>query len=474
MQNPLSQLVSDLKAKRAEFETALKSVETGEDLARAKALQAECDNLKSRIDVFTQRDEMQDGIKGLDSFLNDPVRGVPFSASGHDGAAADGGHLQVLGSVPAGTSYLETVKGVQQMVWEDGAGIFGESAWKAINTPDYRSAFRDYLRYPRHKISAKAMKTLEEGLDDQGGYLVPVDLINRIVQRKPTPTRVAGLVDSVNTSREFVEMMKLNYATDNIYTTGFRVTKTGEQAASATAARVTDTNLFGTIKIPVHTFMITGLVTLNMIEDAAFNPLNFFESKFSETVDILRDDKIINGIGRQEPKGLIQAMAGTGSGGGLDDPSISYVPTGDASALTADSLIALNCDVPEQYDDNCRYLFNKTSTYKAIKLLKDLNDRYLFGYGVQDSGLRSMGRPTDLDGYPFSWSGLMPNIAANNFPVIFGDFKGYMMVNRIGFSIQVLREVYAELGQVAVVGRVRFGGQVIEPWRLRGLKVATS
>jgi HK97 family phage major capsid protein len=61
----------------------------------------------------------------------------------------------------------------------------------------------------------------------------------------------------------------------------------------------------------------------------------------------------------------------------------------------------------------------------------------------------------------------MPNVAANNYPVIFGDLSGYTMVNRVGFSIQVLRELYAELGQVAVVGRIRFGGQVLEPWRLR-------
>jgi HK97 family phage major capsid protein len=233
------------------------------------------------------------------------------------------------------------------MVYEDGAGIFGENAWKAINTSDYRNAFRDYLRLPKHKISLKSMKTLEEGLDDQGGYLVPVDLINRIVQRKPTPTRVAGLVASVNTSREWVEMMKLNYATDNIYTTGFRVTKTGEQASSATAARVTDTNLFGTIKIPVHTFMITGLVTLNMIEDAAFNPLAFFEDKFNETTDILRDDKILNGIGRQEPRGILSTdRRHSQRRPGLDDPLISVVPSGDATLITADSLIALNCDVP--------------------------------------------------------------------------------------------------------------------------------
>lgn len=464
-QNPVAELVAQLTTKRAEFQAKIESIQTADDLLAAESLKADMTNLKNRIEVYTKADALKGDLGEIDSFLKEPARGVPF-------VGGDGG--SVLGSTPAGHSYLETIKGQQQMVFEDGPGVFGEEAWKAIQSPDYRSAFRDYLRLPKHKISAKSMKTLETGIDDQGGYLVPVDLINRIVMRKPTPTRVQGLVSAFNTSREFVEMMKVNYKADNIYTTGFRVTKTGEQATSATAARVTDTNLFGTIKVPVHTFMITGLVTLNMIEDAAFNPLAFFEQKFSETVEILRDDKILNGTGVMEPRGMLTRTAAAANGSGLDDPNISYIPTGDANLLTADGLIELNTDIPEQYDENCRYLFNKTSTYKAIKLLKDLNDRYLFGYGTADSGLRSMGKPTDLDGYPYVWSQLMPNVAAGNFPILFGDFQGYGLVNRIGFSIQVLRELYAELGQVAVVGRVRFGGQTLEPWRLRAQRVGVS
>lgn len=66
----------------------------------------------------------------------------------------------------------------------------------------------------------------------------------------------------------------------------------------------------------------------------------------------------------------------------------------------------------------------------------------------------------------------MPNVAAGAFPLIFGDLRGYQMVRRIGFSVQVLRELYAEVGQIALVGRVRFGGQVTEPWRMRALKVS--
>jgi HK97 family phage major capsid protein len=61
----------------------------------------------------------------------------------------------------------------------------------------------------------------------------------------------------------------------------------------------------------------------------------------------------------------------------------------------------------------------------------------------------------------------MPNTGANNYPIIFGDLRGYYLVNRVGFSVQVLRELYAETNQILLLGRVRFGGGVGEEWRIK-------
>lgn len=464
----LKSLVDELSTKSQALKTILN---LGNDLTQEKLLEgqgikARCDEIRARIDGLRTADAMKADLDGYTSYLNDPVRTAP-----HDGTPAGHGTegTSLLGTTDAGYSIVD---GKRQVVYEDGAGVFGAGTWKAINSPEYSCAFRDYLRLPKHKLSAKAMKTLEEGLDDQGGYTVPIELIARLVQRKATPTRVAGMVANVSTSREFLEMVKVNYASDNIYTTGFRVTKTGENPGSASAARVIDSGLFGTIKIPAHTFMISAPLTVAMIEDSALNITRWVSDKFNETVDVLKDNMIINGSGVMEPTGLLKSMAAAPGGAGLDDPYISTVKTGSASAVTADGIKNLTFDVPEQYDENCRFLFNKTSTHRQIGLLKDANNRYMFGMGYQDSGLNAPGRPTLLADYPYTWSQLMPNVAAGAFPIIFGDFMGYQLINRVGFSIQVLRELYAEIGQVVLLGRVRFGGQTIEPWRLRGQLVS--
>ena len=79
----------------------------------------------------------------------------------------------------------------------------------------------------------------------------------------------------------------------------------------------------------------------------------------------------------------------------------------------------------------------------------------------------SVGGKRQLAGYPVTYSGFMPNRGSANYPVILGDLGGYYLVERVGFSIQVLNEVYAEVNQKVLLGRLRFGGQVAEPWRIK-------
>ncbi len=469
----VKQLTDRMLAKHGEWKGLVEkgNAMTMEDLEKIPGVKAEYLELKGHVDRFNSASSVSD-LQAEEDYLRKPVRNFPHP-NDVNAALKSGTHL--IGSTEAGYTEIECRNGVIQIADEVGAGSIGEKQWNAIQKSEYKAAFTKLIRKKGDNrfMSGAEMKTLEEGLDDQGGYTVPIDVLtNKVIQRKPTPSRIAAMCSQLNTSREVLEMMKVNYSSDNIYSTGFRVTKTGETPSSATAMRVTDTNLFGTIKIPVHTFMISAPITVNMVEDSAIDPIGWLSSKFAETVEILKDDKVINGTGKMEPRGLVNAVASAAAGQGTDDPNISYVVSGDANTLTPDGLINLALDVPEQYEDACKYYFNKVSTFKAIRQMKDLNDRYLFGTGVQDSGLATATRPSDLLGYPYVFSGLFPNVSAGTFPVFFGDMSGYQLVNRIGFSVQILRELYAESNAIVLLGRVRFGGQVIESWKLRAQKVS--
>lgn len=369
-----------------------------------------------------------------------------------------------LGMTPAGETVVEVtsdpVKQESRLRVDSETGYLGlsEQQLQTIAQPEYKVAFRQYLRSPFSTIEGKHLKILQEGVDAQGGYLVPEEYLNRLIEKLAAPTQLAGFVSRLTTSRDNLNIPRVVYNDDNIYTTGIRITWTGEIPASATAHRVVDP-VFGMIRIPVHTAMMSLPLTNDMVEDAAFPVLAWATGKFQETIELLYENMILNGTGTGQPQGILKAP------GTADQPPTS--PLGTAAAITADNIIGITYDVPPQYDGNSRFVMNKTSTGKIVALLKDQANRYLFSAGMTNADGIAASRPTTLVGYPMVWSQFMPNAGTGTFPIIFGDLTGYTLLQRIGFSIQVLRERYAEENQVVLLGRIRFGGTVTEPWKLR-------
>lgn len=343
-----------------------------------------------------------------------------------------------------------------------GPGAPNAKAAAAIRTKEYLKAFGVYLRKGTSGLQGAEVKVLQEGVDEQGGFLVPADIAARIIARSATPTRIAGMVTRLPTSRDRLVVPKVNYSTDDIYSTGARVTWTGEVPSSSTQHRATEPS-FGAVAVNVYTAMMSMTATLDMVEDAAFPFLSWLSDRFAETYRLLLDEQILTGSGIGRPAGILL------NPGGTDQPAV--VNSGGASTLTADGLQDLAWSVPEQYDENAAFVLNKTNTGAAIAKLKDADNRYLWA-SFDQSGLVLPARSRPLMGYPTAFSGFMPNVAADAYPVIFGDLSGYFLVERVGMSIQVLRERHAEDNQIGLLGRVRFGGLVAEPWKLKIQKVA--
>jgi HK97 family phage major capsid protein len=439
---------------KAFSELMAKETLTETEATQVKELNTEIKGLRASHDeAVTLEKDADENARYVDALTGDPVN------LRHD--AGTTGEVKNQGFNPAGETVID--KKTMATIYEEGELGLSRKQLESISSIDYKRAFKNYMRKGVNGLSGGEVKTLQEGVDASGGFLVPEDVLSTIIDKKPTPTRVAGLVETLQTSRDNLSISKVNYTTDNKYTTGMRVTWTGENPTSNTQHRVTDP-AFGQVRIPIHTAMMSLPLTLDMIEDSAFPMVSWASGKFQETVGLLKDDMIINGSGIGQPSGILL------SPGSANQPDI--VVSGSGTALLGDGLWDLVYTLPEQYDENARMLLNKTSTGRAIAKLKDSQNRYLFGYGDQDNGLAGA-RPKELCGYPYIYSAMMPDVAANAYPIIFGDFRGYYLVNRIGFSIQVLKERYAEENQVVLLGRVRFGGQVVEDWRLKIQKVST-
>jgi len=415
----------------------------------------EIKEVKKKLDREWQVEDAKSDLEEVKRQREDPEssEALKFMRTGH--AGNDGA---LLGMTAAGKCVIDSFGST---LLDEGPGNFGEKAWQAMQTRDYKRGFVSYLRKKGNErgVPASQWKAIQEGFDDQGGVFVPADMLMRIIGREPTPTRLAGMVTNITTARDRVVMPRKQYSADDLYSTAFRATWTGEIPASDTAADVDDTNLTGNIEVPVFTAMLSASLTNDMVEDSGFPIQSWIENELRIVVDLLKDNMILNGTGKGQPTGLLQT--------GVNRPTI--ITSGTSAGIAPDDLFEMAYSIPEQYDDNCSWGFNKTSTAKYIAKLKDANQRYLFGVGLQDSGVASA-RPKELIGYPFAYSGFYPNIGSSSIVASFGDFKGYYLVNRLGITIQVLRETKAKRNQFELVARVRFGGQPVEPWKIRLLK----
>ena len=121
----------------------------------------------------------------------------------------------------------------------------------------------------------------------------------------------------------------------------------------------------------------------------------------------------------------------------MTNSSVSSAASGHASTLTGDGLFTLVHSIKSDYSKNGTFVFNR-STLAAVRKLKDTAGQYVFQAN-------------------------MPDVAANAYPIAFGDFnRGYMIVDRI--SLAVLRDPFtqATTGNVRYIARRRVGGQVIQ------------
>lgn len=402
-----------------------------ESMTKLRGILGKADEVKMRLDMAIQQE-------GLDALIEEPAAALPAASASFGRDAAPG-----EGDVP-------------------------EPVMEVLATRAYKSAYEAYLRRGAARLGPNDQKTLSEGLDEAGGFLSPEDWRAELIKRTQARPNIRNAARVVTTSRDGVRMPKVIYTGDYRYTSGVRMKWVGEQPATATEHRVTDP-VFGSERINVHTAMASLPITLDLLEDAAFPIDGYILDVLGEAYDLGEEEVWISGTGAGQPQGIlthsqIQVLSGA-TGDGMQAIS------GSAAALTGDGLIDLVMEVPEQYDVNSRFFLNKKSTERAIRKLKDTTgDNYLWPVTHQVGQLGPAG--LGLLGFPVTRSPFMPDVAADAFPILFGDMTAYTIVDRIGLSIQRLTEVYAETNIVVFLARKRVGGKLLEPFKLKVQKVS--
>lgn len=292
-----------------------------------------------------------------------------------------------------------------------------------------------------------------------GGYFVPQGFVYDIDQAMKYWGDMLGIAEILDTATG----QTLPYPTDN------DTTITGEivaEGAQVTEADVSVGHLnFGAYKF--STKMVK--VSLELLQDSAFNLESYLRDKFAIRMGRILNTKFTVGAGTTEPNGIITAIVagnpapnawatqqtyGTpviAAGSSANDGSAN---TG-ANSIGYGDMVNLEHSVDPLYRRGAKYMFHD-GTLRFLKTLLDKYGRPLWVPGVTADA------PDEICGYDYSINNDMATIAASANTVAFGAMKKYLIRRVKEMSILVLRERYADYGQVAFIGFSRYDGNLID------------
>lgn len=234
--------------------------------------------------------------------------------------------------------------------------------------------------------------------------------------------------------------------------------RTGTFAAvwtGKTATRTETTGLkYGLEEVPTHEMYALVDVPFEDLEDSDFNLEAELNLEFAEQFGVAEGLSAVSGDAVTEMEGI------------LTNAAVGETNSGDANLITADGLISVFFAVKDAYAKNGVWML-KRSTIGSVRKLKGSDNNYLWQPGLGNS------LPAMLLDRPYVEAVDMPAIAANAYPVVFGDFRrGYTVIDRVQMS--VMRDPFTQgaSGAVRFHARKRVGGQVVNAEALRKLKIA--
>lgn len=294
----------------------------------------------------------------------------------------------------------------------------------------------DFGRHLRGKLLVH--NVLSEGVDANGGYLVPEEFERQIVTA----------LDEFNVMRTLCKV--ITTANER------KIPVAGTHSAAAwTAENASFTESNPTFdQKTIDAYKLTDLikVSIELLEDSAFDLETYIAQEFARAFGIAEEEAFCTGDGAGKPTGLFTANGGTV---GVTTAGVS---------ISADDVISLVYALKSPYRRNARFLMND-STVALLRKLKDGNGAYLWQPSVQ------AGQPDKLLGYDLFTSPYAPTVAAGAFAIAFGDFNNYWIADRTGRTVQRLNELYSTNGQVGFVATERVDGKIILPEGIQLMQV---
>ena len=263
---------------------------------------------------------------------------------------------------------------------------------------------------------------LQEKVDADGGYLVPEEYDNRLIQSLEGENIMRQLGHTLTTSGDH----KINIAATTPAAAWI------DEGGQLTFGEAT----FKQTLLDAHKLHVAIKVTEELLYDSAFNLENYILEQFGKALANAEEDAFLNGDGTGKPTGVFhQTNGGT------------YLT--EVATLKADDIINLIHALKRPYRKGAVFILND-KTIAAIRKLKDNNGAYMWQPSYQ------VGEPDRLLGYPVYTSQFAPENK-----IAFGDFSYYNIGDRGTRSFKQLTELFAGNGMIGFVAKERVDGKLI-------------
>lgn len=301
---------------------------------------------------------------------------------------------------------------------------------------DERAAFEAYIRDTASGIETRA--NLDMG---NNGAIIPVTIAREIIKR------VYDICPILEKSRKFNAVGALDVPVYDETSTAITVAYATEfQELTANVGKFTSVRLTGFLAGAL------SLISRSLINNTQIDIVAFIIDEMAYKIARFIEGELLNGT-TDKIDGL-STMTNT-------------MTAASATAITADEVIQLKDKIKDVFQANACWIMSP-ATRTALRLLKDDVGRYL----LQDDINAPFG--STLLGKPIYVSDNMSDIAASKRTIIYGDLTGLGTKFVEEMNIQVLREKYATMHAIGIVGWLEFDAKVIDNQKLAALVQAAS
>lgn len=312
-------------------------------------------------------------------------------------------------------------------------GDGGAGAKKTGRASDeYKAAMLGAFRSNFRNVS----NVLQEGVDADGGYLVPEEYDRRLIDVLDEENIMRSLGTKITTSGQH----KINIA----------ATKPAASWIEEGGALTFGDATFSQIFLDAYKLHVAIKVTEELLYDNAFNLENYIVTQFGRALANAEEDAFLNGDGTGKPLGLFAA-----TGGGTVADTLT-------AAVKSDDLISLVYALKRPYRRKASFILND-QTLASLRKLKDNNGAYIWQPSYQ------AGEPDRLLGYTVHTSAYAPADA-----IAFGDYSYYNIGDRGTRSFAELKELFAGNGMVGFVAKERVDGKLVLPEAVQILKLQSA